>query len=174
MNHRPAQPHAVGPNAGLIHGIMRVVNNFTILLSFFGPGDQLDGFLIGIDEVQIANLTAGKPGRFFQGHLHNFLLAQLRGALADLKQRRDALSQFEQAGREDLAARERFEITVIDTFMPAALSEAEVDALIEQAVASTGAAEMKDMGKVMGALKGEIAGRADMGAVSAKVKARLA
>ena len=91
-----------------------------------------------------------------------------------LKQRRDALSQFEQAGREDLAARERFEITVIDTFMPAALSEAEVDALIEQAVASTGAAEMKDMGKVMGALKGEIAGRADMGAVSAKVKARLA
>ena len=90
-----------------------------------------------------------------------------------LKQRRDALSQFEQAGREDLAAKERFEIDVINTFMPAALSDAEVDALIEQVVVSTGASEMKDMGKVMGALKGEIAGRADMGAVSAKVKARL-
>ncbi|MCG6117191.1 MAG: GatB/YqeY domain-containing protein [Aquimonas sp.] len=90
-----------------------------------------------------------------------------------LKQRRDSVSQFEAAAREDLAAVERFEIEVIQTYMPQALTEAEVDALIEQAIASTGAASARDMGKVVGALKPQLAGRADMGQVSARIKARL-
>ncbi len=91
-----------------------------------------------------------------------------------LKQRRDSLSQFEEAGREDLAATERFEIGVIEGFMPAAMSEAEIEALVDKVVADTGAAGMQDMGKVMGAVKAAITGRADMAVVSAKVKARLA
>lgn len=91
-----------------------------------------------------------------------------------LKQRNDSLSQFEQADREDLAAQERFEIELIKTFMPEPLSEAEVDAVIERAIEATGATSMKDMGQVMGLVKAEIATRADMGAVSSKVKARLA
>jgi uncharacterized protein YqeY len=91
-----------------------------------------------------------------------------------LKQRRDALSQFEQAGREDLAEVERFEISVVEGFLPEALGDDEVDGLIEAVLAETGATEMKDMGRVMGELKARIAGRADLGAVSGKVKARLA
>ena len=91
-----------------------------------------------------------------------------------LKQRNDSLSQFEQADREDLAAQERFEIELIKTFMPEPLSEAEVDAVIERAIEATGATSMKDMGQVMGLVKAEIATRADMAAVSGKVKARLA
>lgn len=91
-----------------------------------------------------------------------------------LKQRRDSLSQFEEAGREDLAATERFEIGVIEGFMPAAMSEAEIEALVDKVVADTGAAGMQDMGKVMGAVKAAITGRAEMAVVSAKVKARLA
>ncbi len=90
-----------------------------------------------------------------------------------IKQRRDSVSQYEGAGREDLAAQERFEIEVIQTYMPQALSEAEIDALIEAAIAETGAASGRDMGKVVGALKPKVAGRADMGAVSARIKARL-
>lgn len=90
-----------------------------------------------------------------------------------LKQRNDSLSQFEQADREDLAAQERFEIELIKTFMPEPLSEAEVDAVIERAIEQTGASSMKDMGQVMGLVKAEIATRADMAAVSGKVKARL-
>ena len=91
-----------------------------------------------------------------------------------LKQRNDSLTAFENAGREDLAAQERFEIALIGEFMPAALSEAEVGAAIDEAIHATGALQMRDMGKVMGALKGSLAGRADMGKVSALVKARLA
>ena len=91
-----------------------------------------------------------------------------------LKQRNDSLSQFEQADREDLAAQERFEIELIKTFMPEPLSEAEVDAVIERAIKQTGATSMKEMGQVMGLVKVEISTRADMGAVSGKVKARLA
>ena len=91
-----------------------------------------------------------------------------------LKQRNDSLSQFEQADREDLAAQERFEIELIKTFMPEPLSEAEVDAVIERAIETTGATSMKDMGQVMGLVKAEISTRADMGAVSGKVKAHLA
>lgn len=90
-----------------------------------------------------------------------------------LKQRHDSLSQFEQADREDLAAQERFEIELIKTFMPEPLNEAEVDAVIERAIEQTGASSMKDMGQVMGLVKAEIATRADMAAVSGKVKARL-
>ncbi len=90
-----------------------------------------------------------------------------------LKQRRDSLTQFEQAERMDLADQERFEITVIESFMPEALSESELDALIERVVSDTGASTMKDMGQVMGIIKSEVTGRADMGVVSGKVKARL-
>ncbi len=90
-----------------------------------------------------------------------------------LKQRRDSLSQFEEAGREDLAATERFEIDVVEGFMPAAMSEADIEALVAKVVAETGATGMQDMGKVMGAVKGAITGRADMAVVSAKVKAKL-
>lgn len=90
-----------------------------------------------------------------------------------IKQRRDSVSQYEAANREDLAAIERFEISVIQDYMPQALSEAEIDALIEAAIAETGAASGRDMGKVVGVLKHKVAGRADMGAVSARIKARL-
>jgi uncharacterized protein YqeY len=90
-----------------------------------------------------------------------------------LKQRRDSIAQYTNAGRDDLAAREEYEVAVIQGFMPAALSEAEIDALVGEAVAETGAASIKDMGKVMGVLRPKVQGRADMGAVGTKVKARL-
>ncbi len=89
------------------------------------------------------------------------------------KQRRDSLRQFNDAGRDDLAAIEQFEIDVIEEFMPAALSERELDDAVAEVIARTGAASMKDMGKVMGTLKGQLAGRADMGAVSRRVRAAL-
>ena len=89
------------------------------------------------------------------------------------KQRRESATQYEQAGREDLLAQENFEIDVIKDFLPAALSEEEIDAMIEAAIISTGASSMQDMGKVMGQLKPQMQGRADMGAVSGKIKARL-
>jgi len=91
-----------------------------------------------------------------------------------LKQRRDSLEQYEGAGREDLAAQERFEIELITEFLPAPLGEAELDAMIESAIAEAGAESMKDMGKVMALLREPVTGRADMAAVSQKVKARLA
>ncbi len=90
-----------------------------------------------------------------------------------LKQRRDSVEQYVKAGRDELAEQERFEIGVIQDYMPEALSEAEIQALIEEAVATTGASEMKDMGKVMGNLKPKLQGRADMGAVSALIKQKL-
>ncbi len=90
-----------------------------------------------------------------------------------IKQRRDSFEQYEKAGRDELAAREAFEIEVIQSYMPASMDDAEVEALIDAAVTATGASSMKDMGKVMGALKAKMQGRADMGAVGAKVKARL-
>lgn len=90
-----------------------------------------------------------------------------------LKQRRDSVDQFRKAGREDLASKEEFEMSVIQEFMPTALSDAELDALVAEAVAESGAASVKDMGKVMGLLKPKVQGRADMGAVGAKIKARL-
>ena len=90
-----------------------------------------------------------------------------------LKQRNDSLNQYRDAGRSDLADQEQFEIDLIRTFMPEPLSEAEVDALVETTIAALGATSMQDMGKVMGKLKAEAHGRADMGSLSAKVKAKL-
>lgn len=90
-----------------------------------------------------------------------------------LKQRNDSLTQFADAGRSDLADQEQFEIDIIRSFMPEPLSEAEVDALVETTIAAVGATSMQDMGKVMGKLKAEAHGRADMGSLSAKVKAKL-
>lgn len=91
-----------------------------------------------------------------------------------VKQRADSEKQFRDAGRTDLADIEAAEIEVLREFMPVALTEAEIDAEIDAAIAATGAEGMKDMGKVMGALKPKLQGRADLGAVSGRVKARLA
>lgn len=91
-----------------------------------------------------------------------------------LKQRRDSVSQFEAAGRTDLADKEKFEIGVIQGYMPPQLSAAEVDAAIAAAIAESGATSAKDMGKVMGLAKAKVAGRTDMGKLSELVKARLA
>ncbi len=90
-----------------------------------------------------------------------------------VKQRQDSLEQYRQAGRDELAEQEAFEIEVIRQYLPEPLSDAEIDALVDQALAETGASSMKEMGKVMGWLKPRLQGRADMGAVSARVKARL-
>lgn len=90
-----------------------------------------------------------------------------------LKQRRESAAQYEGAGRNDLAAAERDEIAIIEQYMPQALDPAEVDAMIETAIDDAGAATMKDMGRVMRLLKPRMQGRADMGAVSAAVRARL-
>jgi len=89
------------------------------------------------------------------------------------KQRRDSLSQFKDAGRDDLADQEQLELDVIAEFLPAALSDEELQVLINQAIADSGAQAMSDMGKVMGILKPQVQGRADMGAVSKQIKARL-
>jgi uncharacterized protein len=91
-----------------------------------------------------------------------------------IKQRRDSIAQFESGGRPELAEAEQAEITILQAYLPAALSEAELEAIIQAAVAESGAGSIKDMGKVMGLVKPKVAGRADMGAVSAKIKARLA
>lgn len=90
-----------------------------------------------------------------------------------VKQRRDSISQFENGGREDLADIELAEIAVLKTYLPEQLGEAELDKIIDQAIRDSGAESIRDMGKVMGQVKAKAAGRADMGAVSAKVKERL-
>ena len=90
-----------------------------------------------------------------------------------LKQRRDSITQFRAAGREDLASKEEFEVGVIQAYMPAQLSEAEVDAIVAAAIAESGAAGPKDMGKVVGLVKAKVAGRADMGKVSGLIKQKL-
>lgn len=89
------------------------------------------------------------------------------------KQRRDSISQYEAAGRQELADAEKFEMSVLQTYLPQALSEAEVAAEIEAVVAATGAAGPQDMGKVMAAIKPKLVGRADMSKVSGLIKARL-
>jgi uncharacterized protein YqeY len=91
-----------------------------------------------------------------------------------VKQRKDSIAQYEAAGREDLAAVERYELTVIDAYLPAKLGEAEIRAAIDAAITATGAAGPADMGKLMGVLKPQLAGQADMGEVSKLVKQRLA
>ncbi len=90
-----------------------------------------------------------------------------------IKQRRESVVQFEAGGRADLVAKEVAEIAVLTDYLPVQLSAAELDALIQEAMAATGATSVKDMGKVMGIVKGKAAGRADMGAVGARVKALL-
>ena len=90
-----------------------------------------------------------------------------------VKQRRDSITQYETAGRQELAAVEVAEIDVIQEFLPTALTEQEINDLIQQAIASTGAESMRDMGKVMGILKPQIQGRADAGVVSGQVKKAL-
>ena len=90
-----------------------------------------------------------------------------------IKQRREAITQFESGGRADLVAKETAEIAVLQTYLPAQMSAAEVDALIAEAIAATGATTMKDMGKVMAAVKPKAQGRADMGALSARIKQKL-
>lgn len=89
------------------------------------------------------------------------------------KQRRESITQFDQAGRDDLSAIERAELKIIREYLPEALSEAEINQLVEQTIAATGAASIKDMGKVMGMLKPKLQGRADMGQVSQLIKSRL-
>ncbi len=89
------------------------------------------------------------------------------------KQRRESIAQFEQAGRDDLSAIEAAELDIIQTYLPQALTEEEINALVEESIASTGAASIRDMGKVMGLLKPQLQGRADMGKVSQLIKSRL-
>lgn len=90
-----------------------------------------------------------------------------------IKQRKDSVAQFEAGGRADLVAKETAEIGWLTGYLPAQLSDAEVEALIRDAIAATGASSMKDMGKVMGVLKAQAQGRTDMGALSARIKAAL-
>jgi len=89
------------------------------------------------------------------------------------KQRRESMAQFEAGGRPDLVAKETAELTIINSYLPAPLSDAELEALISGAIAQSGAASIKDMGKVMGLIKPAASGRADMAAVGARIKARL-
>ena len=90
-----------------------------------------------------------------------------------IKQRREAIIQFDSGGRADLVAKETAEIAVLQGYLPARLSDAEIEALIREAIAATGAISIKDMGKVMGAVKAKAQGRADMAEVSARIKQRL-
>jgi uncharacterized protein len=90
-----------------------------------------------------------------------------------IKQRKEAIAQFESGGRADLVAKESAEIALLQTYLPAQLSDAEIDGLIAAAIASTGAATIKDMGKVMGVVKAQAQGKADMGKVSARIKQKL-
>ncbi|HEV8018792.1 MAG TPA: GatB/YqeY domain-containing protein [Steroidobacteraceae bacterium] len=90
-----------------------------------------------------------------------------------IRQRREAITQFQSGGRADLVAKETAEITVLQGYLPAQLSDAEIDALIVAAIATTGAASVKDMGKVMAVVKPKAQGRADMGAVSARIRQKL-
>ena len=90
-----------------------------------------------------------------------------------VKQRRESIVQFEAGGRADLVAKETGELAVLQAYLPAQLSDTELDALISEAISQSGAASIKDMGKVMGLIKAKAQGRADMGAVGARIKARL-
>ena len=90
-----------------------------------------------------------------------------------VKQRRESISQFKTAGRDDLVKQESFEIDIVQEFLPQALSEEEVDTIVNQAIEKTGASSIKDMGKVMGLVRPQIIGRADMGEVSGRIKSQL-
>ena len=100
--------------------------------------------------------------------------AQITSVLEKMiKQRKESIVAFEKGARADLVAKETAEITVLQPYLPAQLSDADLDALITEAIASTGATSIKDMGKVMGVVKGKAAGKADMGAVGARIKTKL-
>ena len=100
--------------------------------------------------------------------------AQVLGVIEKMvKQRKESIAQFELGGRADLVAKEQAEMAQLQAYLPTQLTEAEVDALVKDAIAATGAASIKDMGKVMGVVKAKAAGRADMSAVSARIKAAL-
>jgi hypothetical protein len=90
-----------------------------------------------------------------------------------IKQRKESIAQFESGGRADLVAKEQAELAVLQVYLPVQMSDAEIDALIAEAVAATGASSIKDMGKVMGIVKAKAQGKADMGAVSARIKQKL-
>lgn len=90
-----------------------------------------------------------------------------------IKTRKESIAQFHSGGRDDLVAKETKEVELLQSYLPAQLSEAEIDAIIADAIRDTGAASIKDMGKVMGIVKQKAQGRADMGAVSNKIKAKL-
>jgi len=90
-----------------------------------------------------------------------------------VKQRRESIAQFGPAGRDDLVEKEQAEISIISDYLPQALSEAEIEAIINQAISETGASSMKEMGKVMALVRPQLVGRADMGTVSGKIKALL-
>ena len=99
---------------------------------------------------------------------------QVLGVLEKMiKQRREAIAQFQSGGRADLVAKETAEIAVLQQYLPAQMEEAEIDALIAEAIQSTGAASIKDMGKVMAVVKPKAQGRTDMGALSARIKQKL-
>jgi len=100
--------------------------------------------------------------------------AQITSVLEKMiKQRKESIVAFEKGARADLVAKETAEIAILQPYLPAQMSEAELDALIAEAITSTGAASIKDMGKVMGVVKAKAAGKADMGAVGARIKAKL-
>jgi uncharacterized protein YqeY len=100
--------------------------------------------------------------------------AQITSVLEKMiKQRKESVAAFEKGARADLVAKENAEISILQPYLPAQLSDADLDALIAEAIASTGAASIKDMGKVMGLVKAKAAGKADMGAVGARIKAKL-
>jgi len=90
-----------------------------------------------------------------------------------IKQRKESITHFESGGRADLVAKEKAELTVLQAYLPEQMSDAEIDALIAEAVAASGATSIKDMGKVMGAVKAKAQGRADMAEVSARIKQKL-
>jgi uncharacterized protein len=90
-----------------------------------------------------------------------------------VKQRKDSIEQYSRAGRDDLIAKEQFELELIQDYLPEQMSEAEIEAVVAEAISATGASEMKDMGKVMGMVKPRVQGKADMGLVSKLVKAKL-
>jgi uncharacterized protein YqeY len=123
--------------------------------------------LAAIKDRDIANRTADARDGISDDDILKLLQSMI-------KQRRDSLSQFEQAGREDLAQRERGEIETLSAYLPRQADPAEIESAIAAAVAETGAAGPQDMGKVMALLKPRLAGRADLSAVSAAVRARLA
>lgn len=141
-----------------------------------------------ISAAQIAAMKAGDKRRVRALRLVMAALKQRevdqRASLADaevlavlekmVKQRRDALAQYRQAGRDDLADQEQYELDTLAEFLPEPLSDAALAQLIDAAINETGAADIKAMGQVMQALKPSIQGRADMGQVSARIKARLA